>query len=81
MMKSKMSCVASRLSLTAAVLMMAPAVAVCAQSAPVGNPASKPTPAQPAQDTAAQNTSQETNRAVAYYHAALAGMYEDRRHL
>ena len=82
MMKLKLSSFASRLSLTAASLLLAPAVLVCAQSSPAGSsaPAAKPAPApaaQPAAPAAQQDSGQDSNRAMAYYHSALAGMYED----
>lgn len=81
MMNLKPSCFASRLTLTAATLMAAPAVAICAQGAPAGGSTPRPALSQPAQAAPAQDSTQaagqETNRAIAYYHAALAGMYED----
>ncbi len=74
MMNSKLSSFVPTLSLTAASLLLAPGIAVCAQNAPASTPASaaKTAPTQPAAPEA-----QEGNRAIAYYHAALAGMYED----
>lgn len=60
---------ASASGLTLAVtLVLAPGAAVCAQAAP--------TASQPVLPATATST-QQTNRALAYYHAALAGMYED----
>jgi len=74
MMNPKSSRFASRLSLAAAPLILAPAVALCAQNSPAGNsPAPTAKPAAPA----VQSGSQDANRAIAYYHAALASMYED----
>ncbi len=82
MMNPKPSCFASRISLTAASqvavsLLLAPAFAVCAQSAPAV--ASKSAVAASAQSSAPASApaDQDANRAIAYYHVALAGVYED----
>ncbi len=77
MMNPRPSCFVSRLSFTAALLMLAPAVVVCAQTAPSASPAPKPALTQTAARAGQQDATQDPNRSMAYYHAALAGMYED----
>ncbi|MGA3033630.1 MAG: tetratricopeptide repeat protein [Terracidiphilus sp.] len=67
--------VSGAISSLAAAMLILPVAPMCAQSAAIGTPS--PTPATvptPAKTTPAPT---ETNRAVAYYHLALASVYED----
>lgn len=64
----------SPLSLAAATLFLLPAAALCAQNAPAATTAAG---AAPAQSTPSEEAAQDSQRAQAYYHSALAGMYED----
>lgn len=82
MMNSKFSCFPSRLSLIAASqvagsLLLLPAVGLCAQSVPASNPTPASKPAASAPFAAATPADQQPDRAIAYYHSALAGVYED----
>jgi tetratricopeptide (TPR) repeat protein len=79
MMNQKTSRFTSRLTLAAAPLLLLPAIALCAQTSPANpNPAASPAPeTNPTSASAVQPAPQDQNRAVSYYHAALAGMYED----
>lgn len=77
MMRKRLPLSTSRLTWAAALLVLLPVAPVSAQSAPAAGPAAK----QPAAATAkpAPDTPQPdaADRAKAYYHAALAGLYED----
>jgi tetratricopeptide (TPR) repeat protein len=70
MMKTKFAVLPSWLKLAAASLILLPVVPACAQVSPA-----KPAPASAAPAPAA--AAQQPNRAVAYYHLALANVYED----
>ena len=62
----------------AASLVLLPMLPVCAQNAPVANTTAKPALAQPAPATAAVETpAQPSDRGQAYYHVAMASIYED----
>jgi tetratricopeptide (TPR) repeat protein len=74
MMKPEYRLFASPLLYAAASLLLLPAAAVSAQAPAQGSP-SNPAPA--ANDAATAAAPQGGDRAQAYYHAALAGMYED----
>ncbi|HXR38180.1 MAG TPA: tetratricopeptide repeat protein [Terracidiphilus sp.] len=76
MMKTKIAVLPSWLSFAAASLVLLPVAPVCAQTAP----AKAPAPAAPApavKPALAQTAPQDPDRAVAYYHLALANVYED----
>jgi tetratricopeptide (TPR) repeat protein len=75
MMNKDLSKFAPRIGISAALLLLAGSVMLSAQ-APQPNPA--PTPAAPTPAAAQPKADQpEPNHAVSYYHAGLAGMYED----
>jgi len=74
MMKIKLAYTPSWLSAAAASLVLTPLVPACAQAAP---PQTAPTQAPAAKTSAAPPTAQLPDRAVAYYHLALANIYED----
>ncbi|HEY1902871.1 MAG TPA: tetratricopeptide repeat protein [Terracidiphilus sp.] len=86
MMKTKPVLLPSWLHFAAASLVLLPVAPLCAQNAPAKAPAQS-NPAQPAnasaapaEATAAPSASaatQPSNRAIAYYHLALANVYED----
>ena len=82
-MKIKLAFSPSWLSFAAASVVLLPVVPVCAQSAPAQTQPAQPAPAKapaaaPAVKPAApQAAGQEPDRAVAYYHLALANVYED----
>jgi tetratricopeptide (TPR) repeat protein len=91
MMKTKLVFSPSWLSFAVASLVLLPVVSVCAQTTPAQAPPapapSAPPPAAPAKlpltkDQAGQSqphasSAQSSDRAVAYYHLALANIYED----
>lgn len=72
MMNVKIRNLPTWLNFAAAFLAFSPAVQLCAQSAPAAKTPSSPSPSQ----TAAAST-QPVDRAQAYYHDALASVYED----
>jgi len=80
MMKQKLELLPSWLSFAAASIALLPVLPVCAQTSPAQAPQAK-SPASPA--AAAKpaspdvSASADTNRSVAYYHLALANIYED----
>jgi tetratricopeptide (TPR) repeat protein len=75
MMKTKLALAPSWLSFAAASLVLMPLVPAGAQAAPAQTtPAPTKTPAAPATPAP---TGQQPDRAVAYYHLALANIYED----
>jgi len=79
-MKQKLELLPSWLSFAAASIALLPVLPVCAQTSPAQAPQAK-SPASPA--AAAKpaspdvSASADTNRSVAYYHLALANIYED----
>ncbi len=80
MMKTKTLTVHFWLSIAAASLVLLPALAASAQSAPAHGPASAVTPAQPAtaeKAAVAESTVSPADRATAYYHVALANIDEE----
>ncbi len=90
MMKRKFALPSTRFELAAAALFLLPVVLTNAQNAPgiIGAPAtpargqrtqpsSMPAAAAPAAATPAETAAEEADRAKAYYHAALAAVYED----
>ncbi len=77
-MKTKIAVLPPWLTFAAASLVLLPVVPVCAQTAPAKSPAAAvPAPAPALKAPAAQPASQPPDRAVAYYHLALANVYED----
>jgi tetratricopeptide (TPR) repeat protein len=80
MMKTKFAFSPSWLFFAAASLVLLPFVPAHAQSAPAQSPPAKAPTAAPApagKPAAPQAAAQEPDRAVAYYHLALANVYED----
>jgi tetratricopeptide (TPR) repeat protein len=80
MMKTKTVILPSWLSFAAASLLLLPVVPACAQatqSKPVQPAPTPAAPAQPAPGSSAVNADRAPNRSVAYYHLALANIYED----
>jgi tetratricopeptide (TPR) repeat protein len=78
MMKKKLTLSAFAIEFAAATVLSLPAATVCAQNAanpPAPDQAKTSTPAKPAAQT--PGTPTEPNRALAYYHLALASVYED----
>ncbi|MDR3774739.1 MAG: tetratricopeptide repeat protein [Terracidiphilus sp.] len=89
MMKTKTALLPAWLSVAAASLLLLPVVPACAQTAPAKAPAAAqdpsktPAPASPGRpkaaelEPAAKPATKQQDRAVAYYHLALANVYED----
>jgi len=75
MMKTKIAVLPSWLYIAAASLVLLPVVPVCAQTAPTVKPALEPPTAQ--QAPSQKPASQQPDRSIAYYHLALANVYED----
>jgi tetratricopeptide (TPR) repeat protein len=78
MMTKKLTLPTLAAEFAAATLLLLPVAPVCAQNAanpPAPDQAKTSTPQKPAAQTTASPT--EPNRAVAYYHLALASVYED----
>ncbi len=78
MMKTKLAFAPPWLSFAAASLVLLLIVPACAQSAPASAaPAKAPAAAPAAKPAAPQAAAPQPDRAVAYYHLALASIYED----
>jgi tetratricopeptide (TPR) repeat protein len=80
MMKTKLAFLPSWLSFAAASLLLIPVVPTCAQTTqgkPVQPAVAPPSPAQSAASPPATSADQVPDRSVAYYHLALANIYED----
>jgi tetratricopeptide (TPR) repeat protein len=82
MMKTKLAFAPSWLSFAAASVILLPLVPACAQSAPTQAapakaPASAPAPSPAVKPGTPETAAQQPDRAVAYYHLALANVYED----
>src|ERR1700678_1754149 len=80
MMKTKLAILPSWLFFAALSLVLAPVVPACAQTTqakPVQPAMAPAAPVQPAPAPAANSTAQAPDRSVAYYHLALANIYED----
>jgi len=81
-MKTKLAFAPSWLSFAAASVILLPLVPACAQSAPTQAapakaPASAPAPSPAVKPGTPETAAQQPDRAVAYYHLALANVYED----
>jgi tetratricopeptide (TPR) repeat protein len=74
----------SSLKFAAVSLLLLPLLPACAQNAPAATTPAKPAPTQPAQanpapakSAPAETPAQATDRSQAYYHVAMASIYED----